>query len=241
MGSARGYNRWAGAGGVGHSLCLRLKPCLGLRSAPSECSPARQDRVWSPFRAIVGATAALASTSAARFVFTAAARTRQNSVRDLVQEPAHRQGQYLFCRQTWSARASAPPSPPATFVAGDSMSHEGSEGRRQPCIDQWLMNAMEDDQHPSPPKTPKRAQESSNADGLASPPKISRQRQEDEGYEPTNRDLMMFLRSLQDSQNTTMKQLSTRLGDAEVRIARVEDATIARLDSVEAKLESMEL
>lgn len=103
------------------------------------------------------------------------------------------------------------------------------------------MNEMEEDHHPSPPKTPKRAQECPNADGSASPQKVSRQCEDDEGYEPTNRDLMMFLRNMQDSQSTPLRQLNTRLGEAEVRIARVEDATIARLDNVEAKLESMEL
>lgn len=107
-------------------------------------------------------------------------------------------------------------------------------------MDEHLMDAM--DEEAALPRTPKRAQEGlGGADGRTTPPKLSRLEEDDDTSEPTNRDLMKFLKVMQDSQSIALKQISNRIGEAEIRIAKVEEATTARLNSVEAKLEHLEL
>lgn len=72
-----------------------------------------------------------------------------------------------------------------------------------------------------------------------SPMKTAKQRQKD--VEPTNADLLTFMRHMQASQESSMKAMAARLDSAEARLTGIEEHATSRLDILESRLEGMEL
>lgn len=88
------------------------------------------------------------------------------------------------------------------------------------------------------PRTPKRNVEHDGHERRTTPTKIAKQREDDE---PSNRDIMLFLRQMQLSQDAALHSVNTRLGDTERRLANMEETTSARMNALENKMDTLEL
>lgn len=113
----------------------------------------------------------------------------------------------------------------------------------EPCIDVDVEvmdkeGQKEKDRLYPAPKTPKRMPDIDSKD--MSPAKTAKQGDPPQP-EPTNSDLLQFMRHMQASQEQSMKLVTIRLDIAEGRLSRMEEQTTTRLDVLEAKLEMIEI
>lgn len=75
------------------------------------------------------------------------------------------------------------------------------------CVDGDLLAVDQDEGAMQAPRTPKRSQElHAVGEDRVSPPKAPRQQQDDpDNYEPANRVIMSFLKSMQDRQDVALR------------------------------------